>query len=325
MTVPTVEVHLEPGELRAAMVADARRGLLVGPGRKQLPPVWFYDDHGSALFDAITALPEYYPTRAERALLHAHAGDIAAQAKAATMVELGAGTCDKSRILIEALRQAGLIERYVPFDVSEGTLRQAADELSAAYPGLVVHAVVGDFHRHLDRVPKEGRTMVAFLGGTIGNLRPDERNRFLANLGRRLDDGDSVLLGTDLVKAADRLVAAYDDATGVTAAFNRNVINVLNRELGASFDPDRFAHVARWDGERNWIEMRLRALGAQRSTVEALGAEVVFEDGEEMLTEISAKFTREQVQRELWDAGFTVDAMWDQPGGDFLLTLASPS
>ncbi len=325
MTAATVEVHLAPGELHAALVEDARRGLLAPAGHKQLPPVWFYDDHGSALFDAITALPEYYPTRAERALLLAHAGDVAAQAKASTVVELGAGTCDKSRILLDALRGAGCAERFVPVDVSEATLRQAADDLCEAYPGLAVHAVVGDFHRHLDRLPSGDRTMVAFLGGTIGNLRPDERGRFLFDLACRLRAGDSLLLGTDLVKDPGRLVAAYDDAAGVTAEFNRNVLRVLNRELGARFDPEAFAHVARWDDERSWIEMRLRALGTQRCEVAALGAEVVFEDGEELLTEISAKFTRDQVERELWDAGFAVDAMWDQPGGDFLLTLASPS
>ncbi len=324
MTAPVVEVHLEAGELHAALLDDARRGLLAPEGHKQLPPVWFYDDYGSALFDAITELPEYYPTRAERALLQAHAGDIAAQAKPATLVELGAGTCDKSRIVLDALRAVGCGERYVPLDVSEATLRQAADALSADYPGLAVHAVVGDFHRHLDRVPTGGRTMVAFLGGTIGNLRPDERRRFLFDLDCRLEPGDSLLLGTDLVKDPDRLVAAYDDSSGVTAAFNRNVIRVLNRELGARFDPDGFAHVARWDAEHRWIEMRLRAQGTQRSAVAALGAEVVFEDGEELLTEISAKFTREQVEAELWESGFVVDAMWDRPGGDFLLTLASP-
>lgn len=320
----TVDVHLEPGSARRALEEDVRQGLLAPPGQKQLPPVWFYDDRGSALFDAITELPEYYPTRAERALLHAHAGDVASVAKAGTMVELGAGTCDKSRILIEALRASGCLERYVPLDVSEATLRQAADDLAGAYPGLAVHAVVGDFHRHLDRLPSSGRTMVAFLGGTIGNLQPEQRARFLFDLDCQLQAGDSLLLGTDLVKEPERLVAAYDDAAGVTAAFNRNVLAVLNRELQGDLDVDGFAHVARWDPEHRWIEMRLRALGPQRARLEALDVEVAFEDGEELLTEISAKFTRDQVEAELWQAGFVVDAMWDQPGGDFLLTLASP-
>lgn len=321
----SVEVHLEPGFLRAALEDDVRQGLLAPAGQKRLPPVWFYDDRGSALFDTITELPEYYPTRAERALLQAHAGDVASVAKAGTMVELGAGTCDKSRILIAALRAAGCLERYVPLDVSEATLRQAAGELATAFPGLAVHAVVGDFHRHLDRLPAGGRTLVAFLGGTIGNLRPEHRRRFLADLDCHLEAGDSLLLGTDLVKDPARLVAAYDDAAGVTADFNRNVLRVVNRELGGQLDPDGFAHVARWDPDHQWIEMRLRALGPQRSRLHAIDAEVTFEDGEELLTEISAKFTREQVEAELWEAGFVVDAMWDQPGGEFLLTLASSS
>ncbi len=321
---PTVEVHLTPAELRQALHDDVRRGLLAPTGEKRLPPVWFYDDVGRELFEAITELPEYYPTRAERLLLTSHADDIAGRAKAATLVELGAGTCDKSRILLDALCRAGCLETYVPLDVSQATLCQAAAELGGEYPGLAVRAVVGDFHRHLDRLPTGGPTLVAFLGGTIGNLLPDQRRRFLFDLGCRQEAGDSLLLGTDLVKDASRLVAAYDDATGVTAAFNRNVLAVLNRELGADFDLDGFAHVARWDAEQRWIEMRLRALGSQRACLSALDTEVAFEDGEELLTEISAKFTREQVESELWEAGFVVGGMWDRPGGDFLLTLASP-
>lgn len=319
-----VDVHLAPGAARHALVADVRAGLLAPPGEKRLPPVWFYDDRGSALFDAITELPEYYPTRAERRLLQAHAGDVASAAKAATMVELGAGTCHKSRILIGALRQAGCLERYVPLDVSEATLRQASEALAADYPGLAVHAVVGDFHHHLDRLPTTGRTLVAFLGGTIGNLLPDDRRRFLADLDRRLQAGDSLLLGTDLVKDAGTLVAAYDDAAGVTAEFNRNVLSVLNRELRGDLAVDGFEHVARWDPDEQWIEMRLRARGPQRATLAAIDAEVAFEDGEELLTEISAKFTRERVEAELWEAGFVVDGQWGADEGEFLLTLAHP-
>lgn len=321
---PTVEVHLTPDQVRQALFDDVRHGLLSPSGEKWLPPVWFYDDAGSELFDAITELPEYYPTRAERTLLLTHADDIASRAKAATLVELGAGTCDKSRILLDALRRAGCLETYVPLDVSQATLCHAAADLAGAYPGLAVRAVVGDFHRHLDRLPAGGRTLVAFLGGTIGNLLPDQRRRFLLDLAGHQDGDDSLLLGTDLVKDPSRLVAAYDDAAGVTASFNRNVLAVLNRELGADFDLDGFAHVARWDAEQQWIEMRLKARGAQRAQLTALGAEVVFEDGEELRTEISAKFTREQVEAELWAAGYAVGGMWDHPGGEFLLTLASP-
>jgi len=321
---PTSEVHLFPEDLHQTLLDDARDGLLGPAGSKRLPPVWFYDDRGSELFDAITGLPEYYPTRAERRLLQVHAADIAAQSKATTMVELGAGTCDKSRIILDALRHAGCLERYVPLDVSEATLLNAAQSLADDYAGLAVHAVVGDFHRHLQHIPCGGRTLVVFLGGTVGNLQPEARQRFLFDLDCRLEAGDSLLLGTDLVKDPARLVAAYDDAAGVTAAFNRNVLSVLNRELGADFDLDGFTHVVRWDEEQQWIEMRLRAVGRQRARLEVLDTEVVFEDGEEMLTEISAKFTRERVEQELWDAGFVVGSMWDQPGGEFLLTLASP-
>jgi L-histidine N-alpha-methyltransferase len=320
----TVDVHLAPGWQRQRLVEDVRRGLLEPAGTKSLPPVWFYDDRGSALFDAITTLPEYYPTRAEAALLQAHAAEMAELVQAATVVELGAGTCTKTRIVLRALRQRGCLRRYVPMDVSEATLRQAAEELAGEMPGLQVRAVVGDFHRHLHRLPMAGRTAVAFLGGTIGNLGPAERQRFLAELAGQLDGHDTLVLGTDLVKDPDRLVAAYDDHQGVTAAFNRNVLAVLNRELGADFDLDAFAHVARWDAEQQWIEMRLRAIGRQRVALRHLDAEVTFDDGEELLTEISAKFTPARVAEELAAAGLAVRAMWDQPGGEFLLTVAGP-
>lgn len=319
---PTLDVHLSGDELRRQLVDDARRGL--SAPEKWLPPVWFYDDRGSRLFDEITRLPEYYPTRAERRLLETHAAEIARRSGADTLVELGAGTCDKSRVLLDAMARHGRLRRYVPLDVSDTTLRHAAGRLAADYPGLEVHAVVGDFHRHLDRLPEGGRRMVAFLGGTIGNLTPAERRRFLFDLDCSLEPGDTLLLGTDLVKDPARLVAAYDDAAGVTAAFNRNVLLVLNRELGAHFDPERFTHVARWNEEEGWIEMRLRSTVDQVVAVDGLGLEVAFRAGEDLRTEISAKFTAEQVEAELWEAGLVTGAQWDRPGGDFLLTLATP-
>jgi len=319
---PTVEVHVTPADVRAALEHDTAVGL--SAPQKWLPPVWFYDDRGSELFDRITRLPEYYPTRAERRLLECHAAEIAARCRADTLVELGAGTCDKSRILLDALRTQGCLERFVPLDVSEATLRWSAAILATSYPGLAVHAVVGDLHRHLDRMPHGGRRLVAFLGGTIGNLVPEQRRRFLFDLDCQLEAGDSFLLGADLVKDPERLVAAYDDAAGVTAAFNRNVLLVLDRELDATFDPATFEHVALWDAERSWIEMRLRSTIEQVVHVGALGMDVHFAEGEDLRTEISAKFTARDLQRELHDAGFVVDAMWDQPGGDFLLVLASP-
>ena len=317
----TVDVHVTPADLRAAMERDVRAGL--GAAEKWLPPVYFYDDRGSELFDAITRLPEYYLTRAERRLLEAHAKEIAERSEAGTLVELGAGTCEKSRVLLDAFAAAGTLERYVPLDVSEATLDAAAAGLARDYAGLAVHAVVGDFHRHVGAVPAGGRRMVAFLGSTIGNLDPEERRRFLFDLDCALDAGDSLLVGTDLVKDPARLVAAYDDAQGVTAEFNRNVLLVLNRELGASFDPEAFLHVARWDAVSNQIEMRLRSTTDQDVAVEALGMALSFAEGEELRTEISAKFTPAQVEEELFAAGFVVEAQWEDPEG-FLLTLAAP-
>jgi L-histidine Nalpha-methyltransferase len=317
----SIDVHLTGDDLRAALERDVRTGL--GAPAKWLPPVWFYDDRGSELFDEITRLEEYYLTRAERGLLEAHAPDIAVRAGADTLVELGAGTCDKSRVLLDAMRAAGTLRRYVPLDVSDGTLWSAATALAAEYPGLEVHAVVGDFHRHIDRIPAEGRRMVAFLGSTIGNLDPDERRRFLFDLDCSMAHGDSLLLGTDLVKDEKRLLAAYDDASGVTAAFNRNVLDVLNRELHAGFDPQRFDHVALWNEVDGRIEMRLRSRDDQVVPIADLDLEVAFAAGEDLLTEISTKFTRQGVESELFAAGFVVDAMWEAPDGEFLLTLAT--
>jgi len=321
-TAPAMDVHLSPDDLRSALERDVRDGL--SAQHKWLPPVWFYDDRGSQLFDEITRLPEYYPTRAERGLLEAHAGQIATLAGADTLVELGAGTCDESRVLLDAMEANGRLRRYVPLDVSDGTLWAAATALADEYPGLFVHAVVGDFHLHIDRVPSEGTRLVAFLGSTIGNLTPEQRRRFLFDLDCSLGHEDRLLLGTDLVKDRARLVAAYDDSAGVTAAFNRNVLHVLNRELHASFDPERFEHVAVWNEDERWIEMRLRSVAAQTVDIADLDMEVTFAAGEDLLTEISAKFTPKGVEEELYAAGFLVDAMWEAPGGDFLLTLARP-
>ncbi len=318
----TVDVHLGPEDLRAALVADVRRGLTARP--KTIPPVWFYDEEGSRLFEQITDLPEYYPTRAERALLESHAKDIAARAGADTLIELGAGACTKTRILLDAMAAQGRLDRYIPFDVSDEFLRAAAGGLTADYDGLAVHAVVGDFHRHLSELPIGGERLIAFLGGTIGNLDPDQRRRFYFDLNCTLSAGDHLLLGTDLVKDRDRIRAAYDDARGVTAAFNRNVLAVMNRELGADFAPERFAHVAHWSEADGWIEMRLRADGAQQVTLSDLDLTVDFADGEELRTEISAKFTPEGLRAELEAADFVVDEQWGAEDGEFLLTLAHP-
>lgn len=316
-----VDVHLTPEDLQDALAADVRRGLTTTP--KDLPPKWFYDDHGSQLFDEITRLPEYYPTRAERTILTARAPEIARRTAADTLVELGSGTSEKTRLLLDALRDAGTLATFAPFDVSETTLRDAAAEVAGEYPGVSVHAVVGDFERHLARIPATGRRVVAFLGGTIGNLAPPARAEFLATLAGTLGSGETLLLGTDLVKDVGRLEAAYDDAAGVTAAFNRNVLRVMNRELGANFVPERFEHVARWNPDTEWIEMRLRAAAEESVRIEALDLTVEFAPTEELRTEISAKFRRERVEHELEAAGFQLDAWWTDPAGDFALSLAT--
>jgi L-histidine N-alpha-methyltransferase len=315
--------HLGPDDAAEALRADVLAGLTATP--KELPPRWFYDERGSELFDRITRLPEYYPTRSERAILAARAGEIAAAAGADVLVELGSGTSEKTRLLLTAMRGAGTLRRFVPFDVDPSVLRAAGAALREEYPGLEVDGVVGDFTRHLGELPTDGRRMVAFLGSTIGNLAPAERAAFLADLAATLQPGDSFLLGTDLVKDEGRLVRAYDDAEGVTAEFNRNVLLVLDRELKADFDPEAFAHVARWDAEHEWIEMRLRSVRDQQVNVAALDLGVSFAAGEEMRTEISAKFRREGVERELAAAGLAMTRWWTDPAGDFGLSLAQPA
>jgi dimethylhistidine N-methyltransferase len=315
-----VDTHLDPADLGTALRNDARRGLTARP--KDLPPKWFYDDRGSDLFDAITRLPEYYPTRTERSILLAHADDIVSASGADTLVELGSGTSEKTRILLDAFQRRDRLRAFAPFDVSEATLRDAAARVAAEYAGVGVHAVVGDFERHLAHVPTAGHRTVAFLGGTIGNFAPEPRARFLASLAATLRPGETLLLGTDLVKDQARLVRAYDDAAGVTAAFNKNVLRVLNRELGASFDPDAFDHVAVWNGADEWIEMRLRARYAHTVPVPALGLDVDFDAAEEMRTEISAKFRRDKIEAELATAGFELAEWWTDPADDFALSLA---
>jgi L-histidine N-alpha-methyltransferase len=320
----TVDVRLRPADLRAALRRDARVGLGTAP--KSMPPVWFYDDRGSALYEDITRLPEYYPFRTESALLWRSAGEIAEAAKARVLVELGSGTSEKTRLLLGAMASASAgLNGYVPFDVSEATLRAAAEAVAADL-GIGVHAVVGDFHEHLDGIPDLGEPrLVAFLGSTIGNFAPDQRRRFLAELRALLDGSDRFLLATDLVKDTRRLVAAYDDARGVTAEFNRNLLHVLNRELDADFVPERFVHVAVWDPDEQWIEMRLRATGAMSVRLTAIDMTVRFAADEEMRTEISAKFTPERVRSELAAAGFEVTGLWTDPHRDYLLTLARPA
>jgi L-histidine Nalpha-methyltransferase len=320
MTEPVVEVHLAEDHAARALASDVRAGLSATP--KSLPPKWFYDARGSELFEQITTLPEYYPTRAEREILQARAGEIAATSQAHTLVELGSGSSEKTRLLLDALKAAGTLHQFVPLDVSSTALRDAAAALAVDYPELVVHGVVGDFTEHLALLPGEAPRVVAFLGGTIGNLLPAERAKFLSSLRDVLEPGEWLLLGTDLVKDAETVRVAYDDAAGVTAEFNRNVLHVINRELDADFDVEAFEHVALWDSEQEWIEMRLRATRAMTVRIPGLGMEVDFTEGEEMRTEISAKFHQAGIKAELAEAGFDLTGWWTDSAGRFGLSLS---
>jgi L-histidine N-alpha-methyltransferase len=292
---------------------------------KELPPKHFYDAHGAELFDQICDLPEYYPTRCERAILEARSAEIVALTGAAELVELGSGTAAKTALLLAAMHDAGTLDRYVPIDVTESMVRASAQRLVEAFDGLRVHGIVGDFERHLDRVPEPvdgAPRIVAFLGGTIGNFTPGSRRRFLRTLAALLGPDDFLLIGTDLVKDPKIIEAAYDDSAGVTAAFNRNVLTVVNRELDADFVPDAFDHVAFFDRDREWIEMRLRAQRPQRVTIGRLGLRLTFAAGEELRTEISAKFTRERIEGDLAAAGMELVEQLTDDDGLFGLNLA---
>ena len=296
------------------MRRDVVMGLTSHP--KWLPPKYFYDDRGSELFDEITRLPEYYPTNAERSLLHAYSGEIAAVAEAECLLELGSGSSEKTRWLIDAMAERGM-STYVPVDVSSGALRSATENLRGR--DVFMQPVVADFERHLAELPRPGKRLVAFLGGTIGNLAPTQRAAFLNDLAAAMTPGETFLVGVDLVKDPGRLVRAYDDSAGVTAEFNRNVLTVLNRELGADFDLSSFDHVAVWDPDNEWIEMRLRATATQQVQVPGVDLKVDFEAGEEMRTEISAKFRRERIEGELAAAGLTPVGWWTD--GDYALVM----
>jgi len=315
-----IDSHLDAGGERS-LADDALDGLT--RPFKELPPKHFYDARGAELFDRICELPEYYPTRAERSILEHSAGEIAGLTGAVELVELGSGTAAKTRVLLDALAAAGTLSRYVPMDVTESMVRECAVALTSEYPGLRVHGVIGDFERHLDLLPPaEGPRIVAFLGGTIGNFPPGSRRRFLRGIARLLGPEDFLLMGTDLVKDPSILEAAYDDSAGVTAEFNRNVLLVLNRELDADFDPEDFEHVALFDRNHEWIEMRLRARREHTTHVRGLGLHVHFDAGEELRTEISAKFTPERLKGDLAAAGLELASWMTDREGLFALTLS---
>ena len=318
-----IEVHLPEGGWLAGLAEDVREGL--SSPFKEIPPKYFYDERGSELFEAITELPEYYPTRAERAILDHRAGEIVAAAGPTTLIELGSGAAAKTRCLLDAMRDAGSLETYVPVDISEEITRRVADELVDEYEGLRVHGVVSDYETHLERVPREEGALIAFLGGTIGNFRPGPRRSFLARIASLMYPGDRFLLGTDLVKDVAVLEAAYNDSAGVTAEFNKNVLHVLNRELGANFDPDEFEHVAFFDAENEWIDIRLRSLAEQFIDLTELDMRTHFARNEEMRTEISTKFTRERLEQSYADAGLGLVEWWTDPDELYALSLARPA
>lgn len=313
-------VHLTQDDVVRALRSDVLTGLTATP--KTLPPKWFYDARGSELFEQITTLPEYYPTRAEREILTDRANEIAALTGAHTLVELGSGSSEKTLLLLDALRRGETLREIVALDVSESALASSVETLRTAYAPATVHGVVGDFTRHLALLPGDMPRMVAFLGGTIGNLVPTERAKFLSSVRDNLQAGEWLLLGTDLVKDPATLVQAYDDAAGVTAEFNRNVLHVLNRELDADFDVPAFTHVARWDEQEEWIEMRLRATRAMEVHVRALDLTVPFAEGEELHTEVSSKFRPARVASELADAGFAVTKWWTDKESRFGVSLS---
>jgi L-histidine Nalpha-methyltransferase len=319
----TIDVHLPEGGPLSGIAADARMGL--SAPFKELPPKYFYDERGSQLFEDITELPEYYLTRAERAILDARAAEIVETSGTSMLIELGSGSAAKTRCLFDAMHAAESLEAYVPVDISEEITRDTAARLIAEYDGLRVHGVVCDYETHLERIPREPGGLIAFLGGTIGNFQPNTRRSFLARIASLMYPEDRFLLGTDLVKDRARLEAAYNDSAGVTAEFNKNVLHVLNRELDADFDPDGFDHLAFWDEVNSWMDIRLRSLVDQVVTVSALDMRVEFAECEEMRTEISSKFTREQLEATYSEVGLELVEWWTDPEGLFALSLARAS
>ncbi len=315
-----IEVHLPEGGSWAGMAEDVREGL--SSPFKELPPKYFYDERGSELFERITELPEYYPTRTERAILDEHSEEIVDAASPTTLIELGSGAAAKTRVLLDAIAATGRLETYVPVDISEEITRRVADELVGEYEGLRVHGIVSDYETHLERVPREQGALIAFLGGTIGNFRPGPRRSFLARIATLMYPEDRFLLGTDLVKDTAVLEAAYNDSAGVTAEFNKNVLHVLNRELDADFDPDLFEHVAFFDADNEWIDIRLRSLAEQFIDLRALDMRTHFARSEEMRTEISTKFTRERLEASYADAGLELVEWWTDPEDLYALSLA---
>ncbi len=320
-TAITVDNHLDADYFERTLRADVIDGLTAE--HKELPPKWFYDDVGSELFEQITRLEEYYPTEAERRILRTNAATIAQESGADTLVELGSGAADKTRVLLDAMRDAGQLTRFVPFDVSEGILRSSSQTLLGEYPGLEIHGIVGDFEQHLTTIPQVGRRMVALLGGTVGNFPPTSRKALFTDIVSTMRSGDTLLLGTDLVKDRQRMVIAYDDPQGITAAFNKNILSVLNKRLNATFDLDNFKHEATFDESNEWMDLGLRSLVDHDVTIADLDLSVHFAKGEYMRTEVSAKFRPEALEAELAAVGLTMSHLFSDDNGDYAVTLST--
>ena len=316
-----VELRLPPGGPLSGMAADVRAGLT--RPFKELSPRYFYDGRGSELFEQITELPEYYPTRCEREILERRSEEICASANSpATLIELGSGSASKTRVLLDAMCGSGSLETYCPVDISEEITRQTAEKIAAEYDDIEVRGLVCDFELDLERIPVAGPRVIALLGGTIGNFAPQQRAGFLRRICNLLGPEDSFLLGTDLVKDRETLESAYNDSQGITADFNKNVLTVLNNELGANFDLDKFEHVARWDAENLWVDIRLRSLTNQVVDVTALDLMAAFSAGEEMRTEISTKFARPGLEGIYAEAGLELTDWWTDEEGLYALSLA---
>lgn len=307
-------------DVTSPLAMDVRVGMSRYP--KTLPPKWLYDEAGSRLFDEITRLPEYYPTEAERSILSAHANDIVDSCGATCVVELGSGTSDKTTALLDAFVARGQLRVFTPVDVSVEVLDAAAVRLRSRYEGVIVTPVAGDFTEGLSLPQTDARTLIAFLGGTIGNFYPDERKLFLEHISSALRPGDSLLLGTDLVKEADRLIAAYNDPHGITARFILNALTVINTRLGAEFDVDTFQYVPFWDAPNERMDLRLRSLCDQQVPIPGAGLVASFSEGEEIRVEISTKFRVEGLARELRSAGLAPVRTFTDGPGYFGLTLA---
>jgi L-histidine N-alpha-methyltransferase len=316
-----VERVFADDDRRAALLDETFWGLRETP--KQLSPKWLYDERGSILFDEITRLHEYYPFRRERSILRERAGEIAALTGADTLVELGSGTSEKTRILLDALEGQGTLRRFVPLDVSEEILESSARAIAERHPEVEVHAVVGDFERNLNAIPSDGGRLVAFLGSTIGNLYPVRRRALLEAMARELSRDDFLLIGVDLVKDPRRIEAAYNDDRGITEAFIRNALRVLDRELGSAFGDAQWTYDAPFDPSWSWVDLGLRSIGHQVVAVPELDVEVAFADGEKLRMEVSTKFTRAGLVADLGGAGLTLERFWTDDAADYALCLAA--